>query len=562
MVGCPDCGRPNDDEARFCSSCGLRLGTTPNVEERKLVTVLFADVTGSTELADRLDAEELRDVMGAWFAAARDEVEAQGGVVEKYIGDAVMAVFGVPTSHEDDPARSLRAALGLRRALADLNQQLAATHDVQLEVRIGVNTGEAVATLGPKPGEPMVTGVAVNTAARLEQLAEPGQTVVAERTARAATSFRFQNLGQRSLRGKEEPVTAYLLLTEDANQPTRGVPGLRSPFVGRGRELGLLVALYERVAAERRPALVTIYGDPGVGKSRLVREFLNGLGSRPDPPRTASGRCLPYGRGIAYWPLAEVLKDLAGLNDDDPAEAVGAAVAGLVSDLFPDDGSPDLAAAALVFTLGLDAGSTAFARLQPSAVRAELHRAWRMLDSTVAAHEPLVIVVEDVHWADPVLLDLLEEVAERAQGAVLIVCPARPDLAADRATWGGGRRNFSAVWLDPLPGPSARELVSQILDVDGLPEEARLRILDKAEGNPFFLEEIVRQLIDTGQIVRAGDRWRAVNDLPHLVLPDTVQAVLAARIDLLEPVGQTDSAVGLRGRAHILAGRGRRPLEP
>jgi class 3 adenylate cyclase len=505
--------------------------------ERKVVTVLFTDVTGSTQIADRLDAEELREVMGEWFAAVRAEIEAQGGTVEKYIGDAVMAVFGAPTAHEDDPARALRAGLGISRRLVEVNEWLAATYGVTMEIRTGINTGEAVAATEPAPGEAMVTGVAVNTAARLEQLAEPGQTVVAERTVRAAAGFRCEELGPQELRGREAPVRAFLLLGEVPDAPTRGLPGVHAPLVGRDRELDLLLALYERVVAERRPHLVTVYGDPGVGKSRLTRELLERLSAGPSPPRIVLGRCLSYGEGIAYWPLAEILKTVAALAQDDPAHAAAGRVGALVDELLADTPVParGLTTAALLFTLGLETSDDEFARLQPSAVRVELDRAWRALLSALAAQGPLVVVVDDIHWADPVLLDLLEELAERSQGPILFVCPARPQLTDARPTWGGGRRNFSSVGLSPLGEDAAAELVAHLLDVDGLRDEARLQILARAEGNPFFLEEILRQLMDEGSIVLEDGHWRARADLDRLELPDTVQGVLAARIDLLRP---------------------------
>jgi class 3 adenylate cyclase len=505
--------------------------------ERKVVTVLFTDVTESTQLADRLDVEELREVMSEWFAAVREEIEAQGGTVEKYIGDAVMAVFGVPAAHEDDPARALRAALAIRRRLIEVNDRLAATHGVAMEIRTGLNTGEAVAALDPAPGEAIVTGVAVNTAARLEQLAEPGQTVVAERTVRAAPAFRFDELGPTQLRGKQEPVRAFLLLGEIPDAPTRGLPGVHAPLVGREGELDLLLTLYERVVAERRPHLVTIYGEPGVGKSRLTRELLQRLSSLAVAPRIVIGRCLSYGEGIAYWPLAEILKSLAGVSNDDPSGVAVERIGALVDDVLTDtpEQTRELTTAALAFTLGLDAGNEEFARLQPSAVRAELDRAWRVLLSTLATRSPLVVVVDDIHWADPVLLDLLEELADRSLGPILLVCPARPELTDTRPTWGGGRRSVSSVFLSPLPEEAAAELVGHLLAIDGLRDDARAQILARAEGNPFFLEEILRQLIDEGKIVHEDSRWRASEELSQFELPDTVQGVLAARIDLLQP---------------------------
>jgi len=501
------------------------------------VTALFCDVAGSTSLAERLDPEELREVMGGWFATARAEIEAQGGTVEKYIGDAVMAVFGVPVAHEDDPARALRAALGLRARLAAFNAELTGTHGLAIEIRTGINTGEAVTTTDPVPGEPMVTGAALNAAARLEQLAEPGQILVAERTVRAAPAFAFDDLGEVELRGKEDGVRAFVLRSEVADAPVRGLPGVRAPLVGRDRELDLLLSLQERTVAEGRPHLATIYGDPGVGKSRLVRELISRLRDAPEPPGIHVGRCLSYGEGIAYWPLAEILHSLAGIADDDPAATALSQITALVDEALPG-ASPEqrgMTTAALAFTIGLDSGDQEFSRLQPSAIRVELQRAWRTILSALAARRPLVLVVEDIHWADPVLLDLLEEIAERAQGRLLVICPSRPDLTDTRPTWGGGRLSFSAVFLAPLTAESANALVQHLLDVDGLSDDVRERILERAEGNPFFLEEILRQLMDQGRIVQDGERWKAAGELTDVELPDTVQAVLAARIDLLEP---------------------------
>jgi class 3 adenylate cyclase len=514
--------------ARCSSSYDLHVSSSG---ERKVVTVLFADITGSTQFADHLDPEELRDVMSAWFATVRSEIEAQGGTVEKYIGDAVMAVFGAPIAHEDDPARALRAALGMRERLVELNEELRAS--IEMEIRIGINTGEAIAAIDPPPGEAIVTGLAVNAAARLEQLAEPGQTVVAERTVRAAPGFRFDKLGDLDLRGSEAPVTAFLLRNEQPHGESRGLHGLRAPLVGRERELDLLVTLYDRVVAEGRPHLATIYGDPGVGKSRLVRELIRRLAQSGGPPRVLVGRCLSYGDGIAYWPLAEILKRVAEISVDTRAAEALTRLDSLVDDVV-GDASP-LARGALAFTLGLDDPEGEFSRLQPSAVRAELHRVWRTFLSALTERQPLLVVVDDIHWADAALLDLLEEVAERAQGRLLVVCPARPSLADVRPTWGGGRRSFSSLVLSPLSADASRELVANLLDVDGLTDSARTKILESAEGNPFFLEEILRQLIDQERIVQRDGRWRTSEYFGDLELPDTVQGVLAARIDLLEP---------------------------
>ena len=531
-------------EARFCPACGTAIAPvepTPVGQERRLVTILFADVTGSTGLGERLDPERLQEVMATYFGAMREEIEAEGGTVEKFIGDAVMAAFGVPVAHEDDPARALRAALRMRHRLADVNTDLKARFGVSLEIRTGVNTGEVLAATNPEPGEPMVTGDAVNATARLEQTAEPGQIVVAERTARAARGFRFREPGERELRGRERPVPS-VLLEETAPAPPavpeRGVPGLHAPMVGRDAELELLRSLYQRSVAEGRPNLVTIYGDPGVGKSRLTQEFVGWAQEQGPATTIARGRCLPYGDGVTYWPLAEILKELAGIRDTDPPEIALERVRALGADLITTEvaTNPPKATAALAFSVGLEDPAFSFRDAEPREVRLKMHSAWRSLFSALAARSPVVAVIEDIHWADPALLDLLEELAERVVGPVLFVCPARPELTERRPDWGGGRRNVSSISLEPLTSEQSDRLIGFLLEVDDLPSSVHERVLERAEGNPFFLEEIVRHLIDEGSILRDGERWRAGSDIGDVQIPDTVQAVLAARIDLLDPV--------------------------
>jgi class 3 adenylate cyclase/tetratricopeptide (TPR) repeat protein len=503
------------------------------------VTVLFADVTGSTELGERLDPERLRDVMASYFEAMRAEIEAEEGTVEKFIGDAVMAAFGVPSAHEDDPSRALRAALRMDTRLESLNRDLLREHDVSLSMRIGVNTGEVLAVTEPRPGEAMVTGDAVNAAARLEQAAEPGQTLVAERTARAARGFRFRDLGTMEVKGKSEPLRAMELLglTESPEAATRGLPGIRAPMVGREEEMALLRTVFQRVKGENRPNLATIYGDPGVGKSRLTREFI-GWAERQQPvPTILAGRCLPYGEGVTYWPLAEILKSHAGVLDSDPADRALAKIGDAVDGLVTKEISPDPArtAAALAYTLGLEDPRHEFAHLAPRQVRLETHNAWRAFFSALANRSPVLVVIEDIHWADPAMLDLLEEMADRLSGAVLFLCPARPDLLQRRSDWGGGRRNYTSIFLEPLSRDDADRLVGFLLSIEDLPPAVHERILTRAEGNPFFLEEIIRRLIDEGRIVREEDRWVATSEVAEIEIPDTVQGVLAARIDLLGP---------------------------
>ncbi len=525
--------------ARFCPSCGASLAEeapAPAGQERRLVTILFADLTGSTALGERLDPERLREVLDTYFDAMREEIEAEGGTVEKFIGDAVVAAFGVPTAHEDDPSRALRAALRMRRRLEDVNRSLEARFGVVLRVRTGVNTGEVLAALHPGPGGAMVAGDAVNVAARLEQAAEPGQIVVAERTARAARGFRYVELGLQDLRGKEHPVPAVALVEEAPDRPLRGVPGLIAPMVGRDRELAFLQTVFEGVVAEQRPNLVTIYGDPGVGKSRLVREFLGWAQAQQPAPDIALGRCLPYGEGVTYWPLAEILKSHAGVLDSDATEVVLGKIEVSCDDVLAADPSIDPAAAcgAIAYTVGLEFPTASMRELEPRQVRDRMRTAWRVFFSSLSARSPLVVVIEDIHWADPALLELLEHLVDRVVGPVLFLCPSRPELTERRPGWGGGHRNVSSLAIEPLSAEHAGRLVNLLLSVQDLPDRIRSQILERAEGNPFFLEEIVRHLIDDRRIVRAGDRWRASSDIGDVEIPDTVQGVLAARIDLLD----------------------------
>ncbi len=548
-AGCPSCGAALSPDARFCSSCGNALTEPgpPAGQELRIVTLLFADVTGSTALGERLDPEDLRDVLDTYFAAMRTEIEAEGGTVEKFIGDAVVAAFGVPAAHEDDPARALRAALRMQVALTELNPTLLKTHGVELQIRIGVNTGEVLATVDPKPGEPMVTGDAVNVAARFEQAAEPGQVVTSERTARAARTFRFRDIGPLDLKGKSAPIRAFVVEGEPGGA-TRGIPGLRAPMVGRDSEMALLQTAFHR-AGDGRPQLMTIYGEAGVGKSRLTAEFLHWARTQTPEPVILQGRCLPYGEGITYWPLAEILKMHAAVLDTDSTETARTKIDEVTIPLLTSALTPDAArvTAALAYTVGLDVPS--FARMEPRQVRAETHAAWRAFFSALAVISPVITLIDDIHWADVALLDLLEELADRIQGGVLFICPSRPDLLGRRPGWGGGHRTFSSIGLEPLSPQDAARLVALLLDVDDLPTEVRNRILIRAEGNPFFLEEIVRGLIDQGLIVHDEGRWRAAGGIADVEIPDTVQGMLAARMDLLAtPEKRTLQSAAVVGR--------------
>jgi class 3 adenylate cyclase len=513
----------------------------PPGEERKRVTVLFADVAGSTGLGEQLDPERLKEVMDSYFHAMRAEIESEGGTVEKFIGDAVMAVFGVPAAHEDDPTRALRAALRMRRALDRLNRSLEDVHGIRLAMRIGVNTGEVVAHTAPRLGEGMVTGDAVNVAARLEQRAESDQILVGERTARAARGLTVKEIGPLTLKGKEEAVRTFELLEDVVAEPgtgRRGEPGIhRAPMVGRSHELALLQSVFERSVTERRPHLVTIYGEAGVGKTRLVEEFGAWTMELPDQPLVISGRCLPYGEGVTYWPLAEILKGLAGVLDSDPPDAaldrIHRAARSLLEELPGMAAGPERTAAALAFTVGLQDPSWPLVQIDPREAKAATHEAWRTYFSSLARLRPVVAVIEDIHWADLALLDLLQELADRSEGPLLFVCPARPELTARRPDWGGGRWNYSSLLLEPLTLTEADRLLDLLIGGEELSLSLRSRILERAGGNPFFLEEIVQRLMDERSSIAAEAGWLAASEIEDVDIPDTVQGVLAARMDLL-----------------------------
>ena len=498
------------------------------------MTVLFADIAGSTGLAERLDPERMRMVMRTYFDAMRTVIESEGGTVEKFIGDAVVALFGVPQAHEDDPERALRAAVAMLAALDHVNDSLEHEHGVRLQLRAGVNTGEVLAEIDPAPGEPIVTGDVMNVAARLQTSAQPGEVLVAERTVRSARGFTFGAPVTSELRGRAGSVDARVLLGAAFERPERGVPGLQAPLVGRDRELDLLRSVLTRSAEERSASLVTVFGEAGVGKSRLTHEFV-ATARDAGEATVVVGRCLPYGSGIAFWPLAEILKSLAGVADSDSRETALARIRETTATLLADAGVPyvDDIAVALSYTVGLEDPDRPLSGLDPQTVRRRMNAAWTALFSALAAAGPVIVVIDDIHWADPALLDILEELSDRVSGPVVIVCTSRPDLVSVRPTWGGGRRNATVVNLTPLTGRDAERLVDALLTVHALPSRVRDRILASAEGNPFFLEEILRQFIDAGTITRVDDHWQATEGIDDVDIPDTVQGVLAARIDML-----------------------------
>ncbi|HEY5651096.1 MAG TPA: AAA family ATPase, partial [Acidimicrobiia bacterium] len=529
---CPSCGDPLTPGTAACATCGALPEIRHRLRERKRATILFADITGATALGESLDVERLQELMTSFYDAMRQEVEAMGGTVDTFVGDAVLAVFGVPAAHDDDPDRALTAARRMFARLSRLNESLFAAEGVTMDLRIGVNTGDVVVAANDEPELGRIAGDAVNVAARLQEHAAPGSIIVAERTVSTAHAFRFRDLGVVTLRGRTEPVRIYELgaPVHSAERSSR----MSAPLVGRDNELSLLETLYDRVAREQVPHLVTIYGAAGVGKSRLVSEFFDALERRGPAPAFLVGRCRPYGESVAYGALADIIKSQASILDDDAPDLAVAKIDTLVRRLAEPSADHERVAEALTYTAGIGPDAAVFPDMSPRQIRAEIRSAWRWLFSKLAQRGDIVVVIEDIHWADPALLDLLEELADRAEGSVLVLCPARPQLTDSRPGWGGGRRSFSSIMLDPLTPEQSSDLLDLLTMSDGLPPEITTQILHRAEGNPFFMEEIIKSLIDSGTVARTADGLRALSGITDVEIPDTVHAVVAARIDLLD----------------------------
>jgi len=497
-------------------------------EQRKLVSVLFADVVGSTAFGSDHDPEVVRSVMGSYFERMKQVAERHGGTTEKFIGDAVMVVFGVPVLHDDDAERAVRAGLAMRDAMAELNADLR----VALAARVGVNTGEAVTGGTGEERQFLVTGDAVNVAARLQQGAEVGEVVVGgltESLTRAA--IEYDERAPVLAKGKAEPIMAFRAIRARSAVPeqARGLPAMRAQLVGRQRELRLLLDTFERVREERRAHVFTLVGNAGIGKSRLVGEALARIAASSSA-RVLRGRCLPYGAAITYWPLMEIVRDDAGIAADDDRDA---AIEKLGRRVEETVGAPDADAVRerLAVLLGLRGAEDGLPGTGGADVAREIAWGARRYLAAIAT-EPAVIVVDDLQWAEPAVFEIIDGLAEHAQDApLLLLCIARPELLDLRADWGAGRSNSSTISLDALTRDETATLISRLLDVDDLPAELRARVVERAEGNPLFCEEFLRMLIDEGRVERVGDRWRATTAAGDVRVPESIHALIAARLD-------------------------------
>jgi class 3 adenylate cyclase/tetratricopeptide (TPR) repeat protein len=513
MPVCPRCGRENPDDARFCSGCGASLAPEILREERKVVSVLFADLVGFTSRAEQLDPEDVRALLGPYHARLREELERYGGTVEKFIGDAVMALFGAPVVHEDDPERAVRAALTIRDWAREAGE---------LRLRIAVATGEALVALGARPseGEGMASGDVVNTAARLQTAAPVNGIFVDETTYRATQhAIDYQGAEPVEAKGKAQPVLAWEAVEARARFGVDTAQRTRAPLVGRDRELETLTGALARVREDRSPQLLTLVGVPGIGKTRLVYELFQAVEADPELIYWRQGRSLPYGEGVSFWALGEMVKAQAGILETDSPAETERKLRAAIETAVEDAKDASWVEGHLRPLAGLAGDSETFAQQ-----RAESFAAWRRFFEALAEERPLVLVFEDLHWADEGLLEFIDHLIDWAVGVpILVVCTARPELLTLRPDWGGGKPNAATVSLSPLSDEQTARLLAALLERAVLPAETQTALLQRAGGNPLYAEEFVRMVADRG--ISGGD-----GELP---LPESVQGIVAARLDAL-----------------------------
>ena len=529
--GCPSCGAANPPDQRFCDQCGATLveaaerivESVPSAE-RRLVSVLFADLVGFTALSEHRDAEEVRDLLTRYFETARQVIERFGGTVEKFIGDAVMAVWGTPFAREDDAERAVRAGLDLVEVVRALGDELESSG---LSARAAVMTGEAAVTVGAE-GQGLVAGDLVNTASRVQALADPGTVLVGERAYRATeASIAYEPAGEHELKGRTELVHLWRAARVTSVRGGYGSSvGLEAPFVGREREVRLVKDLFHATAEEGRAYLVSVVGFPGMGKSRFAWEFEKYIDGVADEIWWHRGRCLPYGEGVSYWALAEMVRMRARIAEGEDPETALPKLRATLDEHIVDDDERAWLEPRLSHLLGLGEHAA------PD--REDLFSAWRLLFERLAEQSPCALVFEDLQWADSALLDFVEYLLEWSRNHPLFVLTlARPELAERRPDWGAGKRNFHAIYLDPLSDDSMEELLGGL--VPGLPDELRARIRAHADGVPLYAVETVRMLVDRGLVERVGDAYRPVGQVESLEVPDSLLSLLAARLDGLEP---------------------------
>jgi class 3 adenylate cyclase/tetratricopeptide (TPR) repeat protein len=536
VSACPSCGSSNAPGTKFCGECGALLADPPAgavasvprpvstpATERRLVSVLFADLVGFTTLAEGRDAEDVRELLARYFDACREVIERYGGAVEKFIGDAVMAVWGTPVAQEDDAERAVRAALDLVEAVQRLGSS-AGTNDLGL--RAAVHTGEAVVTIGAT-GMGMVAGDLVNTASRLQSVAAPGTVLVGESTRRAASeAIGFEEAGEQALKGKVSPVPAFRAVRVVAQRGGIGrSEALEPPFVGRQSELQLIKDFYHATAREHGPRLVSVIGQAGIGKSRLAWEFLKYIDGVTEVVYWHQGRSPAYGEGISFWALGEMVRMRIGVGEGADEVTTRECLRTTLEEFVTDLDERERLEPALLHLLGIGEA--------PAGERGPLFVAWRTFFERIADHGPVVMVFEDLQWADDGLLDFIEELLAWSRGHPLyLITLARAELLDRRPTWGAGQRNFTSLGLAPLEAEEMRAMLAGL--VPGLPDDVVHRIAERSEGIPLYAVETIRMLLHDGRVERKGDDFVPVGNLAELAVPESLHALIAARIDALQ----------------------------
>ncbi len=569
--GCPNCGFQNPPGMKFCGECGAPQAATPGAAgaagaaggpagaggalapgspgadlprpivrgepiavtsapaaeattERRLVSVLFADLVGFTSRSDSTDPEHVREFLARYFDLCREIIERYGGTVEKFIGDAVMAVWGTPVAQEDDAERAVRTALDLVDAVRHLGRQAG---DETLELRAGVLTGEAAVTIGAV-GQGMVAGDMVNTASRLQSVAPPGTVLVGETTKRAASgAIAFEPAGEQLLKGKAAPIPAWRALRVVAERGGQGrSEGIEAPFVGRDDELRLLKDFLHATSRERRVRLLSVTGQGGIGKSRLAWELLKYIDGVSEDIYWHQGRSPSFGEGVTFWALGEMVRRRAGLREDDDDATTRDRIAATLAEFVDDEAERRQIEPALLSLLGV--GDAA-----PGG-REELFTAWRTFFERISLKGTTILVFEDLQWADAGLMEFIDHLLEWSIGyPLLVITLARPDLLERRPDWGAGRRNFVALALGPLSDGAMRELLAGL--VPGLPAPTVRAILQRADGIPLYAVETIRMLVEDGKLEEADGAYRVIGDLGQLQVPDTLHALIAARLDAVDP---------------------------
>jgi class 3 adenylate cyclase/tetratricopeptide (TPR) repeat protein len=536
---CGTCGSSNPPGQRFCGNCGTELAAEPGgsaaatgtdagplqairTTERRLVSVLFADLVGFTTLSESRDPEEVRELLTRYFEESRRVVERYGGVVEKFIGDAVMALWGSPVAHEDDAERAVRAALELTALVKDMGADVGAP---DLRARAGVLTGEAAVTLGAQD-QGMVAGDLVNTASRIQSVATPGTVFVGESTMRATDAISYEPAGAFELKGKEAAIDLWRANRVVGLRGLGRMTAIEPPFTGRDRELRMIKELLHDSADHGKVHLVSVQGVAGIGKSRLAWELNKYVDGLAEDIWWHQGRCLAYGEGVAFWALAEMIRGRAGIAEDEESSSASAKLARSIEDHIHDDDERRFVRPRLGHLLGLEEGGVGD--------QENLFAACRIFFERIADQGPSIMVFEDIHWADSALLDFIEYLVEWSRDRpIFVLTLARPELAERRPSWGAGTRNFTSIFLEPLDSDEMGSLLSD--PIPGLPDDVRQRILERAEGIPFYAVETVRMLIDRGILVREDGAFRLEGSVETLEVPETLQALIAARLDGLDP---------------------------